>query len=373
MKQKFKIPFYAIDKFYNNNKNKILAIADTVFSSGQHLKSKEIEDFEKEIAAYCNRKYAISVNSGTDALFFSFKATGLPEKTEILVTPFSFVSSATSIIRAGMIPVFVDIDPDTFQININDAKNKITKKTGAILSVNIFGQTPDYDTLYDFAGNNNLLIIEDAAQSMGSEYKNRKSGSFGEISCISFDPTKIISAFGTGGCILTDNKKVYETINILKNNGKNQNGEYINQGYNSQISSLQARLLSWQLSKLDSFVAKRIKIAGIYYKELQNISQISLPANITYHKNNYHKFVIKAKNRDKLKLFLEKAGIQTLIHYAKAIPHYPVFNKLPHKAGNIDNTLKVAAQVLSLPVYPELQEKEIMYICNKIKIFYKNQ
>lgn len=369
--KKYKIPFYGIERFYENNRQTIIEYTDLIFSSGQLLKSKEIDEFENQLAEYCGRKYALTVNNGTDALFFSLKALNLNQGDEVLVTAFSFISSATCILRAGLIPVFVDTDKTTYNIDYSDLKNKISDKTRAIIAVSVFGQTVDYDLINEIIKGKKISIIEDSAQSIGSEYKGKKSGSFGITSCISFDPTKVVGAFGTGGCILTDDDNIYKSINSLRNNGKNEKGEYEILGYNSQISSLQAKLLSWQLGILDDLVDKRTLIAETYNNNLKDIHFISLPYKQDNKKNNYHKFVIRAQNRNDLKAFLDKEGIQTNIHYLKPLSEQPVFKKYIHRANGLESTYELCDEVLSLPIYPELEENEIIYICNKIKEFYK--
>lgn len=368
--KKYKIPFYGIERFYENNRQTIIEYTDLIFSSGQLLKSKEIDEFENQLAEYCGRKYALTVNNGTDALFFSLKALNLNQGDEVLVTAFSFISSATCILRAGLIPVFVDTDKTTYNIDYSDLKNKITDKTRAIIAVNVFGQTVDYDSINEIIKGKKISIIEDSAQSIGSEYKGKKSGSFGITSCISFDPTKVVGAFGTGGCILTDDDNIYKSINSLRNNGKNENGEYEILGYNSQISSLQAKLLSWQLKKMNLYIDKRTEIAEIYDYKLGSNPNVVIPLIIENHKHNYHKYVIRAERRDELKAFLEDSGIQTNIHYQKPLTEQPVLRKYYNKSMDIENTYSLSKEVLSLPIYPELQKDEINYICDKINEFY---
>ncbi|MFH2141365.1 MAG: DegT/DnrJ/EryC1/StrS family aminotransferase [Bacteroidota bacterium] len=365
------IPFFGLKRYYELNRENILNTTNETYKTGQFLKGKEIEKFEKNIANYCRRKFAVTVSSCTDALYFSLIAAGIKRNDQVLVTSYSFISSATSIIRAGAIPVFLDIEDRSFMMNPKEIENKITKDTKAIIVVHLFGQTFPFDIINKIADKYRLIIIEDAAQSLGARWKNQFSGSLGKISCLSFDPTKNIGAFGTGGCMITDDEKIFKQLLMLRNHGKSENGTYMQLGYNSQIASIQAALLDMQLKEIENINGQRKNIAGTYYEKLKNIAQIKLPVISDDNTPTFHKFVIIANNRDDLRKYLKAAGIETMVHYPKILPQHDVFKPYEQDISKYPIALFCAKNSISIPLHPELSETEIDYICDKIINFYQ--
>ncbi len=364
-----KIPYHGLKRFYENNRLEILNKIDNAFCDGQFLKGDENKKLEHNIAKFCNRKYAHTVSSCTDALYFALKSLGIETGDEVIVTNFSFISSATSILRAGAKPVFVDIDADSFLMDLSQIENVITKNTKAIIAVQLFGQTLDFIKLESIAKKHDILIVEDAAQSLGSEKNNRKSGSLGDLSCVSFDPTKIIGAFGTGGAILTDNQDIYNRLKLFTSNGK-RNNDFIELAYNSQITTAQASLLDWQLENIEEIIDKRQNIAKQYNEYLKAIDEIKTPNEEEGCKHIYHKYVIQTNRRDELQEHLKNNEIQTLIHYSHILENNSVFTKSNSIKNNSNIAEKLSKEVLSLPIYPELLNEEILYICNSIKSFF---
>jgi dTDP-4-amino-4,6-dideoxygalactose transaminase len=289
---------------------------------------------------------------------------------EVLVTSFSFIASASPIIRAGAIPVFVDIDPATFLMDLADLSQKITPKSKAIIGVHLFGQLLDFARLEAIASENKLVLIEDAAQGFGSESGERKAGGMGDISCFSFDPTKIVSAYGSGGAVLTDSEDTFRFLKKLRYHGKSEHNEFEMLGYNSRLSDLNCAHLSFQITE---HLAQRIhrlnEIARLYQKNLQNLSYIRLPENIMRGKHVYHKYVIRTGNRDELKQFLAEKGIATMVHYSKPLYEYPLFSGITDRPPHNPLSKRICGEVLSLPIFPELSDNEIDYICNTIHSF----
>lgn len=373
MGEKINIPFFGIDRMYAKYSDQILERLHSVYSDGRVLQGPEISEFEEGITKYCGRKFGVSVGSCTDALYFALKSAGVNQSDEVLVTSFSFIASASPIVRIGAVPVFVDIEPDYYMMNLNDLESKITNKTKAIIAVHLFGQTLPIDEIEEIAVKNNLILIEDAAQSLGSKYKNRMAGSMGLCSCISFDPTKVIGAFGSGGVLLTDNEDIYSTVKKLRYHGKNTNtGVFEIFGFNSQLASGKAALLSLQLDLLEDWIKRRREIAGIYSDELSDIEEINLPKIRDGAEHIYHKFVISTKNRDNLRNYLKEKGIQIMVHYNKTIYENPSFNSIRYKADGLSIVHDVKKSVLSLPLYPELKNDEVLYICDAIKAYFTN-
>jgi len=365
-----KVPFYNIDRVYQQHQSEILNTIHQVFSSGNVLMGKEISETEERIANFCNRKYGVLLGSCTDALYFALKASGVKPSDEVLVTAFSFIASATPILRLGAIPVFVDIEPNYFMMDIQDLENKITPRTKALIGVHLFGQTFDIERVTELCNRNNIVLIEDAAQSFGSLSGSAMAGSFGLCSCISFDPTKVIGAFGNGGILLTNETAIYEYVKKLHYHGKNENGAFEIIGYNSRMASSQAALLNKQMNLLENWIQKRQEIAEIYTTHLSEISQIIPPKIRKNGKHIFHKYVIKTERRDALKQHLNEMNVGCMIHYNTAIPDYPLFNQTAHKAEKLANISSISKQVLSLPIYPELSDKEIVYVLDVIKSFF---
>ncbi|MFC1555291.1 DegT/DnrJ/EryC1/StrS family aminotransferase [candidate division KSB1 bacterium] len=365
------VPYFNIDKIYKDHKEEILASIDKVFSHGQVLMGKEIDEFEEKMALRCDRKYAVALSSCTDALYFSLIAAGVSKGDEVLVTSFSFIASVTPILMVGAIPVFVDIDRDNFMMDYSDLQNKITSKTKSIIAVHLFGQCLDIEKLENIAGNANLILIEDAAQSFCSSFNERKAGSMGICSCISFDPTKVMGAFGNGGIALTNDKHIYNELKMIRYHGKNfDTGEHERIGHNSRIATSQAALLNLQLNWIDDWIISRRNIARKYSEMLGDISEIELPAVNSESNHIFHKFVIKADRRDELKVFLSENNVKTMIHYGKPIYENVLFNEYDYIAENINTVGKVTGNVISLPIYPELTTDEINFVCDHIRKFY---
>lgn len=363
-----KIPFFGLDRFYNENREIFSTELDKVMQSGMFLKGKEIDMLEKKLSEYCSRKYCYTVSSCTDALIFSLLALDIKPGDEVIVTSFSFISSASAILHAGATPVFVDINPNTCLSSEQDIFNKITEKTKAVILVQLYGQMHSKKLVEDIEKKYGIPVIEDAAQSFGSIYENIKSGSSGTISCLSFDPTKVIGGFGTGGAVLTNNDEIAEKINMLRNHGRNKKRNIILPGYNSQITSYQAALINLQLNKLEEYIDKRKLIAERYdaaFKILPEVKTLIIPENIVH---NYHKYIIITENRDALRQFLKEHGIETMIHYSDILPEQPVFKD--YNKNDYPFAKKISKQILSLPLYPELKNEESDYICSIISSFF---
>ncbi|MFO7889393.1 MAG: DegT/DnrJ/EryC1/StrS family aminotransferase [bacterium] len=369
--KKVTIPFFGVRRFYKKYSKDILNIVDTVFSHGQVLMGPEVDKFEEKIKLRCQRKHAVAVSSCTDALFFSLLSAGIQPRDEVLITSFSFIASVTPVLRLGAIPVFVDINKDDFMMNLNDLESKITDKTRAVVAVHLFGQCCSIDKLEKIAKKYDLIIIEDAAQSLGSVQKNRTAGSLGLVSSISFDPTKIIGAFGNGGVVLTDDDRVFDTVKKMRYHGKNlRTGSFEFLGFNSRLSTLQAALLNFQLDLLDNLIERGIEIAQEYTKNFKNISKIKTPGINEGNKHIYHKYVILVENRQQLEKYLADQGISTKVHYPKALFEHELFKDYNYRAEDIINVHKIKNQVLSLPIYPELNNEEIEYICTTVRKFF---
>lgn len=334
------IKFHRIDRLYTAHKEAILKIADEVYSEGQVLRGSAVSELEATVAQMCGRKYALAVGSCTDALTLALMNMELEYNDKVIVTPFTFDASITSIKRAGGMPVYHDILTEDFHMDLYSLDEVGDEFTKGVVGVNLFGQMMDMIWLERYCREQGLFLVEDAAQSFTSEYKGRPAGSFGDISCISFDPTKIFPAFSTGGMLLTDEYKYYENAKFWS---------YKNFGQNSQLSTFDAALILYWFKWKEKFEERRREIAMDYCRGLESVKEVELPKLNSGSKHIWHKFVIRCDRRNLLMSYLKGAGIETKIHY--------------NVPGGED--------VLSLPIYPHLLDSEQKTIIDFIKKFYQ--
>ncbi len=363
-----KVPFFSTQREHKKIQNNLIKSFQVSLKHGKTLQGPEVKKLEKQILKYVDKKYAIAVGSCTDALFFSLKALGIKKGDEIIVTSYSYLASATCILRCNAKPIFVDVNQNG-NIDLKQIKKKITKNTRAVIYVHLFGYCEEIVKLKNLLEKKKIFLIEDFAQSFGSINKNVKSGSTGIISCTSFDPTKVLSTTGSGGMVFTNIKRLKDLIVKMRYHGKSINNKGDNDilGYNSQLSTLNAATLLLKLKNFDLMTKKRINIANIYIDKLKNLP-IKLPPKMKNKEHIYHKFVIQTYRRDALVKFLNKNGIETMIHYNKPIDSLSVFKKYLTK-NPMSNYLSKTS--LSLPIHSYLKKKEVYYVINKINLFFK--
>jgi len=374
---KYKVPFVNYGLQYQNLKKEIDSVIQNVLSRGDLILRRDVEEFEENLANFVGTKYAVSLNSGTDALFFSLLASGIGERSggskedEVITVSHTFVASIASIVQAGAKPILVDVKED-FLMNVEELKNAITSRTKAIIPVHLNGRMCQMDKIEEIAKENNLIIIEDSAQALGASFKGRKAGSIGLSGCFSFYPAKILGCFGDGGAITTNDIKIAEKIRLLRDHGQKSKTELVCFGWNSRLDNLQAAILNLKLKYLPEWIKRRREIAETYYQGLKEVKQVKLPPrpepNSDYF-DVFQNYVIRAQKRDELFEFLKKEGVETLIkdpvptHWHKGLSLN--YFKLPF-------TEQLAKEVISLPMYPELKNSEIEYVIECIKKFYSN-
>ena len=338
-----------------------------VIKGGTFIGGEEVKKFEEEVASFLNVKYAVGVNSGTDALYLALKALNMEKDAEVITTPFTFVATADTVIQAGARPVFSDTD-NTFNIDPDRIEDKITAKTKAIIPVHIFGLPADSKIL-KIAKRNKLFVIEDAAQAIGAIQQNRHAGTLGDIGCFSFFPSKNLGAYGDGGLVVTDKKALYEKIKMLKSHGSREGQKYvhIHLGINSRLDSIQAAILRVKLKYLSEWTGKRQEIAALYSKSFAGIDEIVVPQT---NQGVFHQYTIRAEKRDKLKNFLSQERIPTMIYYPRPLHLQPALSYLGYGKGSFPEAEKSSREVLSLPIYPELRLSEQKFVINKVRSFY---
>jgi dTDP-4-amino-4,6-dideoxygalactose transaminase len=362
-----KISFIDLQKQYKSIKKNIDKTVSSVIQSGKFILGPDVELLEKEIAKYCGTEYAVAVASGTDALHLALLGAGIKQGDEVITTPFTFIATTETIAHCGAIPVFVDIDPVTFNIDVSKIKSKITNKTRAILPVHLFGHACNMDDIMNIATSNNLKVIEDCAQAMGTTYKAKHVGSIGDAGTLSFFPTKNLGCYGDGGMIITNTKELAEKLKQLRNHGSYQKYYYNTNGFNSRLDSIQAAILRVKLKNIAKWIKKRREIARLYTQLLKNPFIIPPYAEkYTSHSFNYYTIKIQNGSRSEIQKFLAENGIPSEIYYPQSLHLQEAYNYLNYKKGDFPVAEKCQNEVLSLPIYPELSTKEVKYICKTI-------
>lgn len=359
----------------NDFKKEYIALKDDIdeavescLSSGWYILGKNVREFEINFAQYNGSKYCIGVGNGMEAIQIALMSLGIGGGDEVLTVSNSAVATVLAITNIGAKPVFVDID-EYYHMDINDLEKKITRKSKAILPVHLFGQIADIDRIQKIAKINNLYLIEDACQAHGAMYKNKKAGTFGQLGCFSFYPTKNLGGYGDGGAITTDSKELYERCLMLRNYG--QKNRYIHEmkGLNSRLDELQAVILNVKLKLLDKFVMKRNEIALLYTSYLRDIKQIRVPKIRKSSVHSFHLYVIQTQKRDELKDFLKMYEIEAQIHYPIPIHKQECYKE--YNAVSLPKTETYSDNILSLPIHPFIVKDDVKKISSVIHSFYK--
>ncbi len=387
-----KIPFFSLQRQWETNKSKINNALNEILESQQFVGGEFIQKFESKLASYLNVKYVKTCNSGTDALWLALKAINLKKNDIVLTTPFSFIASSSEISAHDGHPVFIDIEEDTFNISPIAIKKwletyakmqnnvAIHTETGypvkGILVVNIFGQLANYDAIQAIAKAWNLWIIEDACQSIGSELNGKMAGNFGDIATFSFYPTKNLGAFGDAGCLTTNNDELASRIQMLRNHGRYEKYDYVEYGINSRMDTMQAAILGVKLDSIDQLNEQRRSIAQQYRKQLSNLSFLKLPIE-KVGKHTYHQFSVQiisstTINRDMLIEYLNKNNIGYNIFYPMALNQIKFLQTDSRLISACPVAENATQNILALPIWPELTEEEVNYICTTLQIFGTN-
>jgi dTDP-4-amino-4,6-dideoxygalactose transaminase len=359
------IPLIDLNRQVQSIKSEIKREVNRVIDEGFFVLDKNLEKFEKEFAIYCGTKFALGVANGTDALTISLKAASIGVGDEVLVPTNTFIATAEAVTHAGATPVFIDVNPKTYNIDLENVK--VTPKTKAIIPVHLYGQPVNMDEVTELATKFDLKIIEDASQAHGAIYRKKKVGSFGIAGCFSFFPTKPLGAIGDGGIITTNDENIASRVKQLRNHGRAALNIHVEPGYTSRLDEIQAAVLSVKLKHLDQWNAMRKKIADQYTHLLDNLSTLQLPCCIPEAESVYYLYVIQTERRDELQVALQKQGMQALIHYPIPIhmqQAYGMYAK--QKLVCAENLSK---KILSLPMFAELTEDEILLIAEVTKRF----
>lgn len=371
------IPWTNLTRQYQSIKKEVLEGVAEVLESGIYVLGPNVKIFEEEIARYCKAKYSVGVNSGTDALHLALLAVGVKPGDEVITVPNTAVPTVCAIEATGARPVFVDIHPDYYTIDLSKIEKAITKKTKAIIPVHLYGQSCDMDAIMEIARKHNLKVVEDCAQAIGTIHKGKDGekvvGTIGDIGCLSFYPTKNLGAFGDGGAIITNNQELMKTIKMLRNYGEIEKYKNKTTGFNSRLDEIQAKMLLIKLKYLSGWLKKRQELANIYFKSLKEETNITLPKKAPYTSHTYHLFVVRVNDRNAFQDFLKKEGIMTGIHYPLPIHYQEAYKKLGYKKGDFKIVESYSEQIVSLPMFPELTSEEQKKTIEAIKQGLKKQ
>jgi dTDP-4-amino-4,6-dideoxygalactose transaminase len=363
------IPLVDLKKQYLNINEEINFAIQSVLNDTAFILGKYTKEFENNFANYCGVKYCVGVNSGTDALFLSFLAIGLKAGDEIITVPNTFFATTEYLVHIGAKPVFVDIDPDTYLIDVNKIENAVTARTKAIIPVHLGGQIVDMEKIMYIAKKYKLKVIEDCAQAHGAEYKGKKAGNFGDVGIYSFYPGKNLGAYGDAGCIITNDEKIADFIRMYRDHGRINKYEHKHEAYSSRMDGIQAAVLNVKLKYLDQWVEKRRSVAKKYNELLSN--KIKKPVESSENKHAYHLYMISVERRDELKHYLELKGIEAGVHYPIPLHLQPAYKYLNITSGSLPVAEELAKHELSLPIFPELADEEIEYIANCVNDFFE--
>ncbi len=362
-----RIPFLDLPsqvlKIYSEVENKW----DDILVNAGFICGKYVKEFEEKFANYLGAKFCIGVNSGTSALIVALMAIGLKPGNEVIIPVNTFIATAEAVSILGGKPVFVDIHPEYYTIDVTQIENKITERTKAIIPVHLYGQCADMDPIMEIARKYDLWVIEDACQAHGAEYKGKKAGTIGHIGCFSFYPSKNLGAWGEAGAVVTNDEELAEKIKKIRNHGSRMKYYHEVVGGNFRMSEIQGAVLSTKIKFLDEWNDMRRRATKLYNKLLNKIENIAIPYEAPYNKHVYHLYVIRVNNRDKIKEYLQKHGIETGIHYPIPLHLQKAYKALGVNEGCYPVAEKVADEILSLPIFPYIKEEEIDYVVEKLK------
>jgi len=361
------IPYIDLKSQWKEERDELLPIIDKVMSSGKFILETECIKFEESVAKLCGVKYAAALNSGTDALMFSLVLSGIKKGDEVITPSNSFIASTSSIVHIGAKPVFVDVLPNQ-NMDPSKIEDLITKSTKAIMPVHLSGRVCDMDPILEIAERHNLIIIEDAAQAIGSKYKGKPAGSLGDIGCFSTHPLKNLNACGDGGFITTNDEDIYKKLVSFRNHGKVSRFVVSEFGLVSRMDNLQAAILNYRLGKLDLIIKKRRANAKKYIEGF-NHKDIFTYQEEAHEYNTYHTFVLQTNYRDELQKYLLSRGIKTTVHYPIPIHLQPASRRLGYKEGDLPVTEKQAHEILSLPIHQYLTDIDLERVINTVNSF----
>ena len=366
------VKIFDLQKEYEELKGALAEIFDRVCRSGEFIMGKEVAAFEEAFARYTGVHFAAGVASGTDAIRLGGLALGLKAGDKVVTTPNTYIATVMALSVHGIIPVFCDIDPETFTMDPRALEEvlKREKNVKVCIPVHLYGHPCQMDEIIDLCTAFGVTVFEDACQSHGALYKGRKVGTFGRAAAFSFYPTKNLGAYGDGGALVTADRGVYDEICRLRNYGQQEKHVHVIEGFNSRLDELQAAFLSYKLGRLDSGNERRRHLAAVYRWDLEDETPLTLPKEQPWAHHVYHLYVARTRERERLSGFLKGRGIGSLVHYPTPIHLQEAYQRLGYKRGAFPEAEKAASEIISLPLYPGLKDEDVISVSGAIKAFY---
>jgi dTDP-4-amino-4,6-dideoxygalactose transaminase len=369
------IPFYTSTREYGTHKSEFDAAVHAVMEKGDFILGGAVAEFEKEAAAFLGAKYAVGVASGSDALVLGADILGFKDGAEVLTPTFTFFASTSCVARLGGKPILVDMDPETLEMDLKDAERRMTKKTKGVIPVHLFNQATPMQDVMDLAKRHGLSVLEDAAEAFGMGCRIdgiwKKAGTVGAIGTYSFFPTKTLGGYGDAGLMVTDDEELYRKIKSYRVHGSSVKYHHDYVGYNSRLDTMQAAILRVKLARIDEAIAARARIAARYLERLSKIPDLRFQKIADGNKPVYYVFNILAPRRDELAAHLHERGIGTSIYYPIPLHLQKCFEYLGHKKGDFPVAERICGEILALPIFPELGDDEVDYVCESIEAFYR--
>jgi len=360
-----KVPFVDLQAQYSEIKPEVQAAIMSVVDDCAFVGGKYVERFEDDFAAFCGRKYAVGVSSGTSALHLALMAMGIGPGDEIITAANTFIATTEAVTHAGAGFRLVDIDARSYNIDPSLIEGAITDRTKAIVPVHLYGQPADMDAVNEIAAKHNLMVLEDAAQAQGAEYKGRRAGSMGTAAAFSFYPAKNLGAYGDAGIVVTDEKEIADGVRLYANHGRGGATGHAVEGFNARLDGIQAAVLSAKLPHLDKWNEKRRRAADRYGRLLSHLDVV-VPEEMPYAKHIYHLYVIRVRNRDKVKEELAAREVYCGLHYALPLHFLDAYTRLNKSKGSYPVTEEVTSEILSLPMFPEITEDQQKHVADSL-------
>ncbi len=365
------IPFLDLRAQYKQIEHEVVPMMTEAMANAAFIGGPQVTGFEEELAGFCQSKYCVGVNSGTDALRFAMMAAGVGNGDEVITVPNTFIATTEAVSQVGAKPVFVDIHPDTYNMDASQIEGEITPRTKAVLPVHLYGQPADMDAILHVAQKHKLVVIEDACQAHGALHNGRKAGSLGLAGCFSFYPGKNLGAYGEGGAVVTQDEEVARKIRMIRDHGQAQKYFHDMEGYNGRLDAIQAGVLRIKLKRLGDWNRARQENAAYYAELLSDIPGVTVPVEADFARSVYHLYVVLVDDRDGLQKYLGERGVATGLHYPLPLHLQKAYAHLGYGEKAFPVTESVAKRLISLPMFPELTRPQIEYVAASIKEFMK--
>ena len=361
------VPFVDFKQQLQAIKGEVMNGVENVLEQGNFILGEEEKAFEKDFAAYCDAQYGVGVNSGTDALHFALRASGVEPGDEVILPTHTFIATALGVSYAGAKPVLVDVDERTYNMDPQAFEAAITPKTKAVIVVHLYGQPADMNEINSIAQRHGIKVIEDAAQAHGAFYQDSRVGSLGDIACFSFYPTKNLGAFGDGGMVVTNDHEIDERVLMLRDYGRHNRYEHKIRGFNSRLDTIQAVGLGAKLKRLDEWNRMRQQVAEWYQEELKGVAGVVLPTILADRTCVYHLYVVRVPNRDDVMVKMKEKEVGVLIHYPIPVHLQEAYQDAGYQPGDFPVAEKLVQEIMSLPMFPHMTREQVKYVAECLK------